>query len=417
MGLEQNNEQHYREVVDKYHDPAATYIMTVRDYVLRPTVVADPITITLPQVSEAKGRFYSIISRGNVDTTNTVTIANNGESENWIGDIVLSELGDGVILYSDGLAWSGHPFSDHVGLLISPDAQITTGVHISGLTNAALHISGIWGTTLNTAAILIADDAAGTALALGTVAESVIIERVNATAEITGGNYIMGKYMTLATSETFGATGFLIGHYIRIDCAHVVQDSYAIWGKCAISGAQPGDTSNQHVGVFGSMTIDGVACALAATGGCYAVLGVASIASGGTLDQPLIAGYFDAGAVDNITGAVIGVKAIMRNYCDYGFEAHCYTNNNIAGIHLIATNAAKMGSGIKFEASAVGGQGYIHHAFRFLDADMSDGAYVQTTTITDADSAEGVIKIDCNGTHYYIPFYDASVIDTEWADQ
>ena len=400
MGLEQNNAQQNREVVDKYHNPVADYEMTTRDYVLRPTVAAAAIAITLPLVSEAKGRFYSIKAGGNVTNVLPVTIQDKDDSEYW-SDIRLTTLGDSILIYSDGLKWM--------------NAQgIVLGASVD---DSQISIINSWGTSFNNAAILIAADNAGTALALGTVADSVIIERVNLTAEITGGNYLMGKYMTLATSETFGATGFLIGHYIRIDCAHVVQDSYAIWGKCAISGAQPGDTSNQHVGVFGSMSIDGVACALAATGGCYAILGVASIATGGTLDQPLIAGLFDAGSVDNITGLVIGVKALMRNYCDYGVEVHCYTNNNIAGIHLIATDAARMGSGIKFEASAVGGQSYIHHAFRFLDADMSDGAYVATTTITDADDADGVIKIDCNGTHYYIPFYDASVIDTEWADQ
>ena len=37
MGLEQNNEQHYREVVDKYVNPNANYQMTTRDYVGRPS--------------------------------------------------------------------------------------------------------------------------------------------------------------------------------------------------------------------------------------------------------------------------------------------------------------------------------------------------------------------------------------------
>ncbi len=80
MGLEKNNEQHYREVVDKFHDPAASYAMTVRDYVLRPTVGEAAIVITLPQVSDAKGRFYSIICRGSISAVNTVTIQDSDES-------------------------------------------------------------------------------------------------------------------------------------------------------------------------------------------------------------------------------------------------------------------------------------------------------------------------------------------------
>ena len=105
MGLEQNNEQHYREVVDKFHDPSATYAMTTRDYVLRPTVVAAAIIITLPPVAEAKGRFYTILTRGEVTGTLTVTVADNDDSENWVADIAFDGPNQGGVFYSDGLKW------------------------------------------------------------------------------------------------------------------------------------------------------------------------------------------------------------------------------------------------------------------------------------------------------------------------
>jgi len=111
MGLEQNNEQHYREVVDKYHDPFASYVMTTRDYVLRPYTVAAPITITLPPVSEAKGRFYSIRARA-CTMANTITIQDQDESEGWEGDIVLYATGQGCLIYSDGLSWMLRTFAD-----------------------------------------------------------------------------------------------------------------------------------------------------------------------------------------------------------------------------------------------------------------------------------------------------------------
>ena len=208
MGLEQNNEQQYREVPDKYHDPAADYEMTTRDYVLRPIVAAVAIAVTLPSVSEAKGSFYSIKAGGNVTNGLPVTIQDKDDSEYW-SDIRLTTLGDSILIYSDGLKWM--------------NAQgIVLGASVD---DSQIAIINTWGTGFNSAAILIAADNAGTALALGAVAASVIIERVNLTAEITGGNYLMGKYMTLATSESFGATGFMIGHYIRIDCAHVASSS------------------------------------------------------------------------------------------------------------------------------------------------------------------------------------------------
>ena len=106
MGLEQNNEQHYREVVDKYINPNANVQMTTRDYVVRPSADGDSgaITVTLPPVAEAVGRFYSIIVR-NADAVNTVTVADKNDSECWPGDIVLNGKCDRLLMYSDGLAW------------------------------------------------------------------------------------------------------------------------------------------------------------------------------------------------------------------------------------------------------------------------------------------------------------------------
>ena len=106
MGLERNNEQHYQEVVDKFVDPIADYEMSTRDYVLRPSAGAESgaITITLPPVAEAKGRFYSIICR-NADAANTITIQDRDDSECWANDIVMNGKCDRLFLYSDGLAW------------------------------------------------------------------------------------------------------------------------------------------------------------------------------------------------------------------------------------------------------------------------------------------------------------------------
>lgn len=114
MGLEQNNEQQYREVVDKYIDPAATIQLTTRDYVVRPSagVVSGPIILTLPPVADAKGRFYSIVAR-NADAVNTITITDDNDSECWIADIILNGKCDRALLYSDGLCW--HPLGGGPG--------------------------------------------------------------------------------------------------------------------------------------------------------------------------------------------------------------------------------------------------------------------------------------------------------------
>ncbi|RLF65656.1 MAG: hypothetical protein DRN30_03605, partial [Thermoplasmata archaeon] len=107
MALEDRAAQHDKQVVDKFHDPTASYQMTTRDYVVRPAADGDSgaIVITLPPVAEAKGRLYSIRAK-TADATNTVTIADKDDSEGWGGDLIFVADGDSVLVYSDGLKWT-----------------------------------------------------------------------------------------------------------------------------------------------------------------------------------------------------------------------------------------------------------------------------------------------------------------------
>ena len=106
MALEDRGAQHDKVYPDKYHDPNATYVMSTRDYVLRPSAdgVSGAIIISLPPVSDAKGRFYSIIAR-NADAVNSITIQDRDDSECWLADIVLTGKCQKMLLYSDGLSW------------------------------------------------------------------------------------------------------------------------------------------------------------------------------------------------------------------------------------------------------------------------------------------------------------------------
>ena len=104
--LEDKSAQHEQQVVDKYHDPNATYAMSTRDYVMRPSADGNsgPIILSLPPVAAAKGRFYSFVVR-NADAVNTVTITDLDDSECWLGDIVFDGKCDRILMYSDGLCW------------------------------------------------------------------------------------------------------------------------------------------------------------------------------------------------------------------------------------------------------------------------------------------------------------------------
>lgn len=103
MSLEQNSEQHHREVPDKFVDPVVSYQMKTYDYVVRPSGAVGAITVTLPPVAEAKGRFYSIIATS--VAVGNITVADKDDSECWGGDLTLSAKCDALLLYSDGRCW------------------------------------------------------------------------------------------------------------------------------------------------------------------------------------------------------------------------------------------------------------------------------------------------------------------------
>ena len=62
------------------------------------------ITVTLPNVTEANGKTYSILAR-DADNVNEVTIEDQNDSEYWGGDYVLNAPGEYIMVRSDGLKW------------------------------------------------------------------------------------------------------------------------------------------------------------------------------------------------------------------------------------------------------------------------------------------------------------------------
>lgn len=134
MTLEDRFAQHDKIPGDMYVHAIADYTMRTWDYVMR--LAADgptgPITITLPPVAEARGRFYSLVCR-NADAVNTVTIEdNNDDSECWLGDIIFNGKCDRVLLYSDGLCW--HALGEEAGW---PGLSTTAAPGTSSPTTAA----------------------------------------------------------------------------------------------------------------------------------------------------------------------------------------------------------------------------------------------------------------------------------------
>lgn len=65
---------------------------------------AGALTLTLPNVLEAKGKLFSIYCK-DLTGPSTVVVQDNDESLGW-SDLTLTADADHVLLYSDGLQWN-----------------------------------------------------------------------------------------------------------------------------------------------------------------------------------------------------------------------------------------------------------------------------------------------------------------------
>ena len=221
MGLEQNNEQHYREVVDKYANPFVDYQMTTRDYILRPYTVGEAITITLPPVAEAKGRFYSIVA-GDITGAFYITVQNGDDSEGWEGDMTLSASGQAMTLYSDGRRWMLRTFNkitvdgySHNAITVGP---AETGVSLDGVMTTGISFEGAM-----TTGIQLINSYSSAGIAVGREGTELVVQaaapliEVHGTSALTTGTYD-------AVEIRFTQTAAIQTGYVKALRVHAVSD-------------------------------------------------------------------------------------------------------------------------------------------------------------------------------------------------
>ncbi len=191
-------------VVDKYHAPIdANYSMNVRDYVLRPRALTQDITITLPPVVEARGRFYSVIA-DDLDNVadvglNRITITHDDDSADWEADVILEEKGRGAVFYSDGLKW-------HFGGLTFTSSMVVGAANLSEI-NLTMDAAGA--ATVDVLRVILNSEAA-----LGNSAGAIFaqVEYSEAVALVAGLSYALGAEMILPNHAAIAS-----GHYCCID--------------------------------------------------------------------------------------------------------------------------------------------------------------------------------------------------------
>jgi len=88
-------------VVDKVVFATAAITLGVNDQVVRMDATGGAFAVTLPNVSEARGLFYTFIA---LDTTGDITLQDQNESELWT-DLTFAVDDESAVLYSDGRTW------------------------------------------------------------------------------------------------------------------------------------------------------------------------------------------------------------------------------------------------------------------------------------------------------------------------
>jgi len=85
----------------KYVFTAADITLNINQSVCECDTTDNTIAVTLPNVEEAAGKFYSISLTTDVED---LTVQDQDESRDWT-DIVMDTVDDYVLLYSDGRKW------------------------------------------------------------------------------------------------------------------------------------------------------------------------------------------------------------------------------------------------------------------------------------------------------------------------
>lgn len=95
-------------VKNKYAIKTTSYALTIRDRIASFATTTATLTVSLPSVSEAEGKTFTIFATS-ASVTYPVTVQDLDDSLGWGeqgGDITLTSPNDYVTLYSDGMRWA-----------------------------------------------------------------------------------------------------------------------------------------------------------------------------------------------------------------------------------------------------------------------------------------------------------------------
>jgi|GEM_PF-4910379 hypothetical protein len=195
-------------VIDKWGYFTATGTIGISEQAVRCVLGASAVTLTLPKVAEAIGKFYCILLRST--SGGAVTVTHGGDSEDWT-DQTLTLANDYVFLYSDGMKW----------IVLDYSISISDGTTTTKTTITDAQIKALAATQIT----LVAAPGAGK-----------LLEFLGATLILTAGTSVLTessdnlaiKYANaagVAVSDTIETTGFIDQAVDTITRAVPVKDA------------------------------------------------------------------------------------------------------------------------------------------------------------------------------------------------
>ncbi len=132
------------------------------------------------------------------------------------------------------------------------------------------------------------------------------------------------------------------------------------------------------------------------------------------------AGFFNSEPIHvNVISPTYTVYLKSGGKTDYGLHVNAESNDLLAGIQVMAYDSAVIPIGLKLTGdtgtitNGINFTGTVTNAFDFATNDGVNGAKVVGTG-SGTTNADGLIRIDINGTPYYVPFFAAGSITGEF---
>jgi len=307
----------------------------------------------------------------------------------------------------------------------------TTGISLAGTATDGIALSGACSTAVNVSVAQTAGDgfvtasvlqhgSYNTALAYGTVTDTLVMQTTHITATPASADYVMGSVNYIETQAA--SAGYIHVGYNRLDVNFDLVNGYASRGRVAIGddcalGEQSACLASMEIGAH----------AITATGSATLTAGLfdLDITAGATVAQECACLEIrprvrENGLVGSTCGMRINVNCEAANYVNFGLDIRSMSANQTAAIRILATpGTAALPVGIHIEGQssttsavthAISLVGTVTNAIHFNETDGSQAALTMGTYNSGYDETPiASIKVMLNGTSGYIYVHDTII--------